>query len=306
MRRCHGDLHLANIVLIKDKPILFDALEFDETLATVDVLHDLSFTLMDLIRHGCVEAANVVLNRYLDVTERENLEALGLLPLFMSMRAAVRANVMQCRSTLMDGDRTAMEDAAAYFALATSLLQPKSPCLVAIGGLSGTGKTAVARMIAFRVGAMPGAVILRSDALRKRMHGVGELDRLPPSAYTPDASAQVYRQLEAEATTVLRQGHSAIVDAVFAQSSERLKIEFVARRAEARFAGMYLTADRAVRVGRIESRINDASDATAAVADAQESYDLGHISWPQVDAAGSLERTSASCAALLPAACARL
>ena len=86
VRRCHGDLHLANIVLIDRKPVLFDAIEFDATIASTDVLYDLAFPLMDLIRYGRQAAANALLNRYLALTESENLDALAALPLFMSLR----------------------------------------------------------------------------------------------------------------------------------------------------------------------------------------------------------------------------
>ena len=303
VRRCHGDLHLANIVLIEGRPVLFDALEFDETIATVDVLHDLSFTLMDLVRYGCIDAANVVLNRYLDTTPRNNLEALSLLPLFMSMRAAVRANVGLCRSAQAPGDRAAFEAARAYFALARSLLLPIPPCLIAIGGLSGTGKSAVARALAPLVGPLPGAVVLRSDVIRKQILGAAELDRLAPSAYRPDLSAAVYARLAAEADTIVRQGHSVIVDAVFAQAAERSAIELVAKQAAVPFTGFFLTADLTTRVERIGRRRGDASDATTAVAEAQENYELGSIDWARVDAAGTLQQTTKLCAELLPQTC---
>ena len=97
MRRCHGDLHLANIVLIDDRPVLFDAIEFDAQMATIDVLYDLAFPLMDLLRHDQPGAANIVLNRYLAATPGENLDALSALPLFMSIRAAIRAQVALAR-----------------------------------------------------------------------------------------------------------------------------------------------------------------------------------------------------------------
>jgi aminoglycoside phosphotransferase family enzyme/predicted kinase len=305
VRRCHGDLHLANIVLINNKPVLFDALEFDEDLATVDILYDLAFTLMDLVRHDCVDAANGVLNRYLEITSSDNLKALGLLPLFMAMRAAVRANVAECRASLVAHDQTAREDARSYLRLALSLLQPPPPCLIAVGGLSGTGKTAVARGMAARIGASPGAVILRSDVFRKRMLGVRELDRLPASAYTPAVNARVYEQLATEASAILQQGHSVVLDAVFASESERSAVELLAKRAAIPFAGIFLVADRMTRIKRVRGRVDDASDATAAVADAQENYELGRMNWSRVDASGTLRQTVALCTGVLPQACTR-
>ena len=226
VRRCHGDLHLANLALIEGKPVLFDAIEFDERLATIDVMHDLAFTLMDLVDHGCIDAANLVLNRYLESTPPDNLEALGLLPLSVSMRAAVRANVLLCRPAEQGADQALSNRAQAYFGLARSVLLPAPACLIAIGGLSGTGKSAVARALAPLVGALPGAVVLRSDVTRKRMLGTAELNRLPPSAYQPSVTAEVYARLTAEAAKVVGQGHSVIVDAVFAHEAERSAVEF--------------------------------------------------------------------------------
>jgi uncharacterized protein len=97
VRRCHGDLHLANIVLIERKPVLFDAIEFDPTIASNDVLYDLAFPIMDFIRYDRNTAANALLNRYLKTTSSGNLDALAALPLLMSLRAAIRANVLLAR-----------------------------------------------------------------------------------------------------------------------------------------------------------------------------------------------------------------
>jgi uncharacterized protein len=300
VRRCHGDLHLANIALIDDKPVLFDAIEFDERLATIDVMHDLAFTVMDLVHYGRREAANVVLNRYLSITTPENLEAVGLLPLSIALRAAVRANVLLCRSVQRGCDQAAADQAKAYFSLARSALQPTAACIVAIGGLSGTGKTAAARAIAPCIGALPGAIILRSDIIRKTMLGVRELDKLPPTAYRPSLTADVYARMASEAATIVRQGHSVIVDAVFARESERSAIESAARQGTVPFVGIFLTADLAIRRQRIEQRGADASDATVAVAEEQERYDLGTLAWTRIDAAGTQEATADLCAALLP------
>lgn len=306
VRRCHGDLHLANLALIDGKPVLFDAIEFDERLATTDVMHDLAFTLMDLLHFQCDDAASIVLNRYLGNTAAENLEAMALLPLLISMRAAVRANVLLCRAAQPGVTQTALADQArAYFSLARSALKPPPPCLIAIGGLSGTGKTVVARALAARVGALPGAVVLRSDVIRKRMLGVTELEPLPPAAYRPSLNADVYAELAGRAARMIRQGHSVIVDAVFAREAERSAIEETATQAAVPFLGLFLTADLPIRLQRIRQRSGDASDATAAVAAAQEDYDLGTLRWAKVDAGGSREATVEHCRALLPAGSSR-
>jgi predicted kinase len=300
VRRCHGDLHLANIALVDNQPVLFDAIEFNETFATIDVVHDLAFTLMDLVHYGCIDAANVVLNRYLASTALDNFEAVGLLPLSMAMRAAVRANVLLCRWAQGGADPSLVDRAKAYLSLARSALRRTPACVVAIGGLSGTGKSAAARAIAPRIGALPGAVVLRSDVIRKAMLGVGEFDRLPSSAYQPTVAAEVYARLAAEAAKIVWQGHSVVVDAVFARESERSAIESAARQTGVPFIGIFLTAELAIRSQRIGRRSADASDATVAVAEAQERYDLGTLAWTRIDAGGTQEATADLCAALLP------
>src|SRR5262249_19587774 len=160
--------------------------------------HDFAFTLMDLIQHRCVRAANMLLNRYLEVTARDCLAGVGLLPLFMSLRAAVRANVLSLQARDA-ADQAKKDRAANYFGLAQAVLGPPRPALIAIGGLSGTGKSAVARELAPFTGAAPGAVVLRSDTTRKRMFGRSELERLPPDAYRPEVTASVYTRLADEA-----------------------------------------------------------------------------------------------------------
>ena len=140
VRRCHGDLHLANIVSIDQRPVLFDAIEFDAGIATVDVLYDLAFTLMDLLRHDQARAANIVLNRYPAATPTGNLDALSALPLFMSIRAAIRAQVALARlKPGHSGDGGIVDDARRYFNLAQAMIHPPAPRLIAVGGLSGTG-----------------------------------------------------------------------------------------------------------------------------------------------------------------------
>jgi aminoglycoside phosphotransferase family enzyme/predicted kinase len=290
VRRCHGDLHLGNIVLLDGAPVLFDAIEFDPKVATGDVLYDLAFLLMDLIERGLTGFANVVLNRYLNETRRvEDLDALVALPLFLSLRAAIRAKVTAARRE-QGAERAVTEQSARdYFALAGKLLTPSPPILLAIGGLSGSGKSLLARVLAPEIPPAPGAVVLRSDVERKALFGVGETDRLPERAYSPEITAQVYAALTAKARRVIAAGHSAIVDAVFADASERAAIAQAA--AGAVFRGLFLTADLAVRLARVGSRKSDASDADAAVARRQEKYDLGNLQWTLVDASGSPEQT---------------
>lgn len=241
VRRCHGDLHLGNIVLWKGRPVPFDAIEFDERIATIDTLYDLAFLLMDLERQGCRVAANLVLNRYLSQSRSSlDLEGLAALPLFLGVRAGVRAMVaidrLRLKATAERPEIVAK--AAATLELAARLLEPPAPRLIAVGGLSGTGKSTLAAALAPQIGAVPGAVHLRSDVERKRLAGIAETERLPPEAYTAAASAEVYRILLVRAHAALAAGHSVVVDAVFARESERDAIAEVAGGLRVRFDGV--------------------------------------------------------------------
>lgn len=297
VRHCHGDLHLANIVLIDQKPLLFDAIEFDPVIASIDVLYDLAFTIMDFVRYDRHAAANGLLNRYLAKTPSDNLDALSALPLFMSLRGAIRANVLLDRLGRTGHEADVMRSARAYFALARLAIHPPEPTLVAIGGLSGTGKSVLARGLAPGVAPLPGAVILRTDVLRKQLFRVSETDPLPENAYRPEITKQVYDILVQRALRILAQGHSVVVDGVFAQGSERDAIRDAARKLKARFAGLFLVTDLPTRLSRVGRRERDASDATPAIVGLQEKYDIGEIDWAVIDASGTPAETLTRCQA---------
>lgn len=283
IRRCHGDLHLRNICLFRGRPRLFDCIEFNDRIATVDVLYDFAFLLMDLWHRDLPGFANLAMNRYLDETGDES--GFVLLPFFMAVRAAVRAHVTATQAAETAGGGKQLADIArSYFDLARALLEPVPGGLIAIGGLSGSGKTTVAEALAPLVGAPPGARIVESDRERKGLFGVSAETRLPDEAYVPEISARVYRRLAERAEAILSASGSVVVDAVFDRPGNRGLIEAAARAAGAPFHGAWLEADAARLRDRVLARVGGPSDATATVLESQLARDPGEISWARVDA----------------------
>jgi aminoglycoside phosphotransferase family enzyme/predicted kinase len=288
VRQCHGDLHLRNIVLLDGRPTLFDGVEFNDAISCIDVLYDLAFLLMDLWRRGLPRHANAVWNHYLEAAG--DLSGTSSMPLFLSCRAAVRAKTSATAARLQpDGRRQNALQALAreYLAMAEGLLHPPGPCLVAIGGFSGTGKSTLAHALAPSVGGVPGAVVIRSDLIRKRLAGVSPLERLGPEGYSGEMSERVYATVAGCARMTVREGHSAIVDAVFARPGDRHAIERVAADVGVPFVGIWLEAPETALIARVEQRRTDASDANAAVIRLQHRDGTGNIWWHRIEAARS-------------------
>jgi uncharacterized protein len=292
VRHCHGDLHLCNIVLVDNHPVLFGAIEFDEGLATCDILYDLAFLLMDLWQRGLHAHANLLFNRYMShcKTPAEELAGLGALPLFLTQRAAIRARVTANLAGLHAPHRAALvQDAQRFFAAARDFLESQSLHLVAVGGLSGSGKSTLARQLAAAIGRAPGALHLRSDVERKTMFGVGEFEQLPKAAYEPEVSANVYERMRLLAETALQAGHSVIVDAVHAKVEERDAVAAIARQTGATFTGLWLEAPVDVRASRVTERKGDASDADASVVKTQAEWDLGAMTWTRLQVGAPID-----------------
>lgn len=292
VRRCHGDLHLRNICVIADRPVIFDCLEFDEDLATTDVLYDLAFLIMDLWHRHQKVAANRLLNRYCDATGEA--EGLALVPFLVAIRAAVRAHV----SASAGGTG---EEAEAYLALARQALAGTPPMLVAVGGLSGSGKSSLSAILAPHLGAVPGARILSSDRLRKAHFGVPAQHRLSAEAYRPEVSKAVYAEMREAAAAVLAAGSAVISDAVHARAAERDAIAAVAQASGAPFLGVWLEVPPDRLKARVAARRGDPSDATVSTVEAQLGYDLGEIVWRRFDAGRPQGELAAEIAALVQA-----
>jgi uncharacterized protein len=276
VRHCHGDLHLGNICLWQGEPTLFDAIEFDPAISHIDVLYDLAFLLMDLRHRALDHFAALVFNRYLDAADE--FDGLAALPLFLSIRAAIRAHVAAAAGK--------QADVLGYFELAETLMRPVPARLVAIGGLSGTGKSTLAAALAPEFGPAPGARILRSDVTRKRLFGVASHERLPAAAYSPAAAERVFAALNAEAATALRAGYAVILDSVAARPEQRQAFAATAQAAGVPFTGLWLEAPVATMEQRIVGRRDDVSDATVAVLRQQLGYDFGAIDWRRVPSGG--------------------
>ncbi|MGB8278121.1 MAG: AAA family ATPase [Methylovirgula sp.] len=287
VRLCHGDLHLRNIVLYEGRPVLFDAIEFDDTIATCDILYDFAFVLMDLWQRGLHLHANRLFNLYLwRIRDSESaLEGLPALPLFLALRAAIRARVTAALCRIEPkGREDRIAEAQHFFAAAQGFLEMKPARLIAIGGLAGSGKSTFAKELAPSVGRAPGAVHLRSDIERKRLFKIRACEKLPDDAYRAEITVQVYERLRQLASRALEAGHSVIIDAVHGRAEERDALASLAARINVAFTGFWLEAPAETLIARVEARTNDASDAKAAIVRAQLGWDLGPMRWQKLDA----------------------
>ena len=316
VRLGHGDLHAGNIAVIDGRAQPFDAIEFDDAIATGDVLYDAGFLVMDLADRGDRASARRLLDRLILETARleaerrriagdpaaiaaalfAEIDGLAALPLYLSVRAALRAKIAAARAAHLDGGprATAEAEAVRLFAAAFDHLEPRTPRLVAIGGLSGSGKSRLAEMLAPAFEPAPGALVLRTDEIRKLLAGRVAEARLPAEVYTAEASVHVYGVLAAAARRALAAGRSVILDAVAARPEERADFAAIAAAAEVPFAGLWLDVDEATALARVGTRRGDASDADVTVVRLQRGFDLGTIDWTRLDANGPPETVLAA------------
>lgn len=278
----HGDLHLGNACLYDGQVLAFDAIEFSDLIACVDVLYDAAFALMDLLAHDLRAEAGLFLSRYLEATR--DYSGLACLPLFVAVRALVRA---MSKAFSSGGDANW---AQRYFALAQQAIGERpEPRLLAVGGFSGTGKSTLAQRLALDLAPGAGAVHLRSDGIRKRLFGRAPEDRLPKSAYEGRWHKITYRRLYRDARRALLAGWPVAADATFTEAGSRRAIARIAERVERPFEGLWLEAAEETLKRRVAGRGPDASDADLAVLTRQLQAKTGPIRWRCVSAEDDAE-----------------
>jgi len=289
VRRCHGDLHLRNMLMRNEKPVPFDALEFDERLATTDVLYDLAFLIMDLCHRDLIPAANAVLNEYLIHSDERNVTGVALLDLYISIRASIKAMTTAQSMSKSSWETGSPEtekvraEALSYINLAQQALVPKRPLVVAIGGFSGSGKSTIARKLPTRLCPLPGAVLLSSDTERKSEFNVKATHRLEPEHYNSANADRVYNRLFDKASRAIDAGYPVVVDATFLTQDRREQLQRLAAEKNTDYFGFWLMAPVEIMRNRIESRHEDASDADVSVLEKQLKQSKGDITWRHID-----------------------
>ncbi len=266
VRECHGDLHLANIAMIEGLPVPFDCIEFNADLRWGDVMGEVAFTFMDFLAHGRGDYGWRFLNGYLEQTG--DYEGAVLLPLYAVYRALVRSKVAGIRadqSAIAPRDRTKeMETALQYRTLALQLAESPTPVLALMHGLSGSGKSTVARMAAESIG----AIRVRSDVERKRLFDLDAAARsasaLGTGLYGQEATRKTYDRLADVARTLLAAGLSVIVDATFIVRTDRQVFRAIAEATGARFIILDCVAPVEVLRARIADRRQSGADASEA------------------------------------------
>ncbi len=283
-RRCHGDMHLANICTLDGRSWPFDAIEFSDDIGIIDCAYDLAFPVMDMEVHAAGDHAWALWNRAIEAGG--DVTALRLWPLLMALRATIRA--------MAEWGAGHGERAVSYRRFAERMLVRREsaferPVWIAIGGLSGGGKSALTRTLGPRLGPPPGALWLRSDGIRKRLFGRRPEEHLPPDAYTSEWHERCYRRLLARARAAARAGWPAILDATWLHADNRAVLSMQAVRCGVRLHAFWLEVPEAVLRERVAARAHDASDAGAEVLERQlATYAGPPAGWTVLDAARAL------------------
>lgn len=265
IRACHGDLHLGNICEWNDEILLFDCIEFNEPFRFVDVMYDIAYVVMDLEMAGKKDLSNIFINQYAE--ETGDWEGLKVLPMYVSRQSYVRAKVtsfMLGDPSVSDEDKqAASEKAAKYYRLAWSYLQDFKPgkkgSIVAMAGLSGSGKSTVAKALAQK----ENAIYLRSDAVRKHLAGVRLDQKGGDEIYTPEMSDKTYSRLIDLGVDLASEGYSVVLDAKFDRKEKREEAIAAAKAKDIPLSFIHCQAPEGVLKTRLDERSGDIADATA-------------------------------------------
>jgi aminoglycoside phosphotransferase family enzyme/predicted kinase len=266
VRECHGDLHLGNIVLDGDIPFLFDCIEFNPSLRWIDVMDEISFTVMDLLHRSHPEYAWRLLNACLEASG--DYAGVGVLHFYLAYRSTVRAKVCAIRAGQSGISGRARSDELAmcrsYLALGRQFLGRHRPVLIITHGLPGSGKTTFSQFALQQMG----AIRIRSDVERKRLFGLDALESSGPRVggiYGPEPTLKTYAHLRELASKLLAAGFPVIVDAAFLKQEEREMFRRLAQSLSVPFAIATLQAKNHTLRERIRQRRNDASEADVTV-----------------------------------------
>ncbi|MFB2937713.1 AAA family ATPase [Aerosakkonemataceae cyanobacterium BLCC-F154] len=261
IRECHGDLHLGNICLWDGKILLFDCIEFNEPFRFVDVMYDVAYGVMNFFVGGHRDLANAYLNTYLE--ESGDWEGLQVLPLYVSRQAYVRAKITSFLlddPSIPDADKEQAKFAATqYYKMACDCTKLGQGSLIMMSGVSGSGKSTVAKKIARQ----NNAIHIRSDAVRKHLAGVSLSEKGGEDLYTPEMTERTYSRLLELGILLASVGHSVILDAKYDRQSLRQPVITAATKNHLPLQILHCTAPEAVLRDRLNSRTSDISDATA-------------------------------------------
>ena len=273
VRECHGDLHLGNIALHDGQPLVFDCIEFDATLRWIDVINEIAFLHMDLDERGRPDLAWRFVDRYLETTG--DYAGLACLRFYSVYRALVRAKIAGLRAAQEETNDAARRDRATrahYLDHALRTIAARAPAIILMHGLSGSGKTWVSQALLERLG----AVRLRSDVERKRLHALPALAHAPAAAdagiYDAASSDATYRRLAALARDLVMADFTVLIDAASLRQWQRDRVLRLADELAVPACIVSCRADDATLRHRLLARAaegRDASDAGLAVLDAQ-------------------------------------
>ena len=280
VRECHGDMHLRNIALWQDDIVIFDCIEFNENFYWIDVMSEIAFLVMDLEDRQQDSLAQRFLNTYLEITG--DYEGLPLFLCYKVYRAMVRVKVdalriIQEQTGTKEYEQT-FREFQQYLKLAERYIKPTTPTLLITFGLSGSGKSFGARLLAEK---FP-AIQVRSDVERKRLYRVAANGKVSQATqqklYTPEATQKTYHRLVAIAQCLLNAGYSVIIDAANLKLQQRQQFIELARSMRIRYFILAFQAEEAILKQRVEQRAqqgDDISDATVEILQHQlESYEL--------------------------------